>query len=146
MTQQHPKTISFWLLRNTKTNDLFAQFGQETHLTGNDVLVYTEYQDGTGYFQEGYSPNTICVEPYLLPEPNFPLPYRVGSAIFNARIEKVKLEKRCADPEAEPDANVCVVDRSIQEVDEPEFTIKGDLWAFIAEQGLWSNINGGTDA
>lgn len=139
MTQQHPKPISFWLLRNTKTNDLFAQFGDQARLTADDVLVYTEYEDGTGYFQEGYNPNTICVEPYDLPEPNMPLPYRVGSAIFNARIEKVKQDKRCADPDAEPSPHICAnLSWDIQESDED--TPRGDLWSFAAEAGIWSLI------
>jgi hypothetical protein len=149
MTEQTAKQIAFWLVLETEKNSLTVQY--EGTLTGvgiTQVPVYREYVDGTGYFEEGYDPNTMCYDPrkdtdvwdkYFNEDPNSRGLIPLGEVIFECRIEQVKKENRCADPEAEPSANICAnLPRDIQEADDDEYELKGDLWSFDPETGRWS--------
>lgn len=128
MSRNNP--IVFWVIRNTETDSVTTLHGEKVTLGQYDVPVYLEYADNSGYFEEGYDPNTFC---------NSEAPRRLGEVIFDSRIEKVRCEKRCADPEAEPTADICAnLRRDIQEVDEPEYELKGNLWSFNPEYGIWS--------
>ncbi len=131
MTDTNRKPV-FWIVRDTTDNVLTARLGETVRITRAEVIAYTEYSDGTGYFKDGYSPNNISGNPADLDisGPDDVLKYRLGSIIWDARIELAKANGLAADPNAMPSAD-------IQEVDDIEYGIKGTKWIFDAEIGIW---------
>ncbi len=133
MTHTQPKPV-FWIVRDTTDNVLTARSGETVRITRAEVIAYTGYSDGAGHFQEGYNPNNISGNPadLVITGPDDVLKYRLGSIIWDARIELAKASGLAADPNAMPSAD-------IQEVDDIEYGTKGTKWTFDAEIGIWQN-------
>lgn len=131
MTETKRKPV-FWIVRDTTDNMFTVRFGEQVRIRRPEVIAYTGYSDGTGHFQEGYNPNNISGNPadLVITGPDDVLKYRLGSIIWDARIELVKTSGLAADPNAMPSPD-------IQEVDDIEYGTKGTKWSFNAEIGIW---------
>lgn len=135
MNEQNPNRIVFWIVRDTFDKQFRTIFGNDLTIRRAEVLAYREYANGTGYFDEGYSPNIISGDPSTLDitGPGDVLKYRLGSIIWDARIELMKSNGLAADPTAIPNPD-------FQEVDDVEYETKGDKWSFNVEVGIWEQV------
>ncbi len=132
MTETNQKPV-FWIVRDTFDNVLAPRFGETlTGLRRHEVIAYIEYSDGIGHFKYGYGPNNISGNPSDLDidGPDDVLKYRLGSIIWDARIELAKANGLAADPNAMPSPD-------IQELGDVEYGVKGTKWTFNAEIGRW---------
>lgn len=122
----------FWIVRDTIDNVLEARFGKSVTLRRVESLAFIGYDDNTGHFQEGYSPNLISGNPEDLDisGPEDVLKCRLGSIIWDARLEYAKSSGQAANPDF-------FVSPDIQEADDVEYGIKGTKWTLNHDANIW---------
>jgi len=124
----------FWIVHDTTDNTLYPKFGETVRLRRVEKLAFTNYDDNTGHFHEGYSPNLLSGNPADLDitGPLDVLKYRLGSIIWDARIDYAKSTGQSANPDF-------FIGSDIEEVDDVEYGIKGHKWALNYDANIWES-------